>query len=205
MFPRSLVTSSMTYVLGLVERVRSSDTWARAPAIAKWYFCNVFDFRNHPEGIAFGKRLKDRDYGVSRIDQVRDYGKQLFDDSLVSAKAIDERTEKLFAATLIAAGWVASKQWSVLSFLVLLFAAITLLCGRWKIQSSIPVTYEGFADIAGECNREKEDEFKFNVNMATQYAIAAWENDQRAGLSHKRLLIAIVLLIAGLALFAFGF
>jgi hypothetical protein len=205
MFNTSRFYLMVNWALARLEHVRSSSQWKRAAVIAKWYFCNEFNYRDHPDRIEYGDRLQNRRYGVSRIDEVREYGKQLFDDSLLSSKAIDERTEKLFAATLIAAGWVASKQWSVLSFLVLLFAAITLLCGRWKIQSSIPVTYYGFADMAGERSKEKDDEFQFNLDMATQYALAAWENNHRASLSHKRLLIAIILLIAGLAIFAFGF
>lgn len=183
------------------DEFRSTPFFKRVNTFVRWYFCNDYDFKHDLDREDYRRMLDKMTYGVTRVGEVKEYAKTLYEDSLAGMKSVDERGEKLFAGILVAIGWVASRDWYILSLSFLLMSAVTLLLGRWKIQSSCPVSYSDFAAIARD--KGKEDQTQFDIDVASQYALASWENNHRAGLAHKRLRLTIIFLVAGLFCLSF--
>lgn len=168
-----------------------------------WFFLNEIDFKKLPQREAFRRSLDDAGYGLTRRDEIREYAEQLYEETKKGSQLANERVEKLLAIVLVATGWIATKDFYILSMIALLLSAAVLLFGRWKNVSSAPLDFQEFASTASKYKKgDEKDQREFDIDVACQYALAAWEINYRTGLVQRRLLLGIILLLLGLFLAA---
>lgn len=168
-----------------------------------WLLLNDIDFRKLPERQAFRRSLDAADYGLSRRGEIREYAEYLYESSKKGSQSSNDRVEKLLGVVLVATGWIATKDPYVFTLLTLIASSLVLLMGRWKVVSSAPLDFQSFAATASQYkksdkSKDKEDQQSFDLDIACQYALAAWEINYRNRLTHVRLLIGILLLLLGL-------
>ncbi len=175
----------------------------RSPASLRWWL----GFDNRVDSSQFAEELKSLEYEGHTRDLL-EYSKELRKESLDGYKLANERAEKLLGVTLIMCGWIFTtakpsvtfleKSLWVFSATTFLLVIATLMLGRWKLQARQPATFPKMARYAHDTAAEDEWEFV----QARQYAVAAFENRDLTGQVHRRLLLAISILLAGLTAFA---
>ena len=174
-------------------------------SILWWLVSNDIDLSKSKTRQKYFASLRDLQYGKTRTAELRKYAEEEFKERMSGLKEANDRVDKLLGLTLVAIGWVAAQSqvqnkllpWSLV---ILLLAAIVLLCGRWKVTSRIPSTFPDFVDIAKESGKDETPQFEFHV--ARQYHKAAYDNGELTHYTQLRLLLAAALLVSGLAAFA---
>ncbi len=178
----------------------------RSPATLRWWL----GFDTRVDSSQFVEELRLLEFDGSRTKDLLEYSKELRKEALDGYKLANDRAEKLLGVTLIMCGWIftsakPSTTWIgtilwILSASAFLLVIATLMFGRWKLQARLPATFPKMAKYAHDIATDSEDEWNFV--QARQYAIAAFENQLLTGKVHRRLLLAISLLLAGLVAFA---
>ena len=168
-----------------------------------WLFTNDIDLSQSAKRSAYFESLRNMEFGISRTSDLRKYAEEEFKERIAGMKEANERLDKLLGLTLVAIGWVGTQTkdqplpWSLL---MLLLAAIVLLCGRWKVTSRLPSTFPDFVHMAMQSGKVEDSKFEFDV--ARQYHKASYDNGELTHYTQLRLLISAVLLITGLTAFA---
>jgi hypothetical protein len=169
--------------------------------MAWWLFTNDMDLSQSLDRREYFESLRDLEYGISRTSELRKYAEEEFKEKTLGLKEANERVDKLLGLTLVAIGWVGTQQtiriWSIL---MLLIASVVLLCGRWRVTSRLPSTFPDFVHTAMQSGKDENPKFEFDV--ARQIHKASYDNGELTQYTQLRLLLAAVLLIAGLAAFA---
>lgn len=171
--------------------------------IVWWLFTNDIDLSRSTERQRYFDSLRELEFGTSRTVELRKYAEEEFKERTLGLKEANDRVDKLLGLTLVAIGWVGTQTkdqplpWSLV---MLLLAAIVLLCGRWKVTSRLPSTFPDFVHTAKQSGKDEDPKFEFDV--ARQYHKAAYDNGELTQYTQLRLLAAAVLLIAGLTAFA---
>lgn len=171
--------------------------------IVWWLFTNDVDLSRSTERQKYFDLLRELEFGVSRTSELRKYAEEEFKERSLGLKEANERVDKLLGLTLVAIGWVGTQTKDQLlpwSLVMLLLAAIILLCGRWKVTSRLPSTFPDFVHTAMQSGKDEDPKFEFDV--ARQYHKAAYDNGELTQYTQLRLLAAAALLIAGLTAFA---
>jgi len=168
-----------------------------------WLVTNDIDLSLSAARSKYFDSLLELPFGMSRTAELRKYAEEEFKERMAGMKEANERLGKLLGLTLVAIGWVGTQTkdhplpWSLV---LLLLAAIVLLCGRWKVTSRFPSTFPDFVHTAMQSNKEEQQKFEFDV--ARQYHKAAYDNGELTQYTQLRLLLAAILLISGLTAFA---
>lgn len=184
-------------------KIRLEQVKLRCRAIAVWLFTNDIDLTQSTARQKYFDSLKEMQFGLSRTAELRKYAEDELKERMAGMKEANERLDKLLGLTLVAIGWVGTQSKDkplTVTLVMLLLASTVLLCGRWKVTSRLPATFPDFVDIAKESGKEETPQFEFDV--ARQYHKASYDNDLLTHYTQLRLLIAAVLLIAGLTAFA---
>ena len=166
-----------------------------------WLVSNDIDLSNSKARQKYFDSLLELEFGLSRTGELRKYAEEEFKERTAGLKEANDRVDKLLGLTIVAIGWVGTQQvmrpWSLA---MLLLTAIVLLCGRWKVTSRMPSTFPDFVHTAMQSGKDEQPKFEFDV--ARQYHKAAYDNGELARYTQLRLLVAAVLLISGLTAFA---
>lgn len=166
-----------------------------------WLVSNDIDLSHSAKRREHFESLREMEYGKSRTSELRKYAEEEFKERTLGLKEANERVDKLLGLTLVAIGWVGTQQTiRVWSILMLLIASVVLLCGRWRVTSRLPSTFPDFVHTAIQSGKDENPKFEFDV--ARHYHKAAYDNGELTQYTQLRLLLAAVLLIAGLAAFA---
>ena len=175
-----------------------------------WWASNQLDFEGLDGYKAFRKTLDSLFFRPSRAEECFEFASAAFVLANTGFKAASERMDKLLGIVLVVTGWlltsaktstsVCSATLWVLCVVFLILSVITLLLGRWKLEGRGPAEFATFVENANKRPQVENDDWKFE--QARQFALAAHEIQNEAQLVQIRLLISIILLIAGLSLFA---
>lgn len=168
-----------------------------------WLLTNDIDLAHSAIRETYFESLRELEFGISRTAELRKYAEEEFKERTAGMKEANERLDKLLGLTLVAIGWVGTHRTQDAiprSLVILLLAAIVLLCGRWKVTSRLPSTFPDFVHTAMQSGKDETPKFEFDV--ARQYHKAAYDNGELTQYTQLRLLIAAAILIAGLIAFA---
>lgn len=168
-----------------------------------WLITNDADLSALKKRQEYFMSLRNLEYGKSRTSELRKYAEEEFKERTAGLKEANERVDKLLGLTLVAIGWVAAQtkdQFLPWSLILMLLAAAVLLFGRWRVTSRMPATFIAFVDMAKESGKDEDPKFEFDV--ARGYHKAAYDNGILTSYTQKRLLLAAALVVVGLAAFA---
>lgn len=175
----------------------------RFKTILWWLITNDIDLTGSASRAKHFESLREMEFGLSRTAELRKYAEEEFRERIAGMKEANERLDKLLGLTLVAIGWVGTQtkdQSLPWSLLLLLLTAIVVLCGRWKVTSRLPATFPDYVHTAMQSSKDETPKFEFDV--ARQYHKAAYDNGELTQYTQLRLLVAAILLIAGLTAFA---